>query len=405
MTQVLDVFLHEEKIGTLTLLPNDTTLFSFEESYINDSNRATLSQSFIRPESGELITDTRPYRQKLPPFFSNLLPEGRMREYLAERGGVKQEREFFLLRLLGDDLAGAITVRDSGGVGARTAQDAIEHKPETAGTYHFSLAGVQLKFSALMRQGGLTIPAHGVGGDWIVKLPSAQFAHVPENEYAMMQLAQKIGIEVPETQLIPIENITGLPDLGVLQGKQALAVKRFDRTKNGAVHIEDFAQVYTVFPDEKYAKAGYKSIANMVWTLTGEAGLSDFISRLTFSILTGNGDMHLKNWSFIYPDKKTPRLSPAYDLVSTIPYIPEDGLALKFLDTKDMGDITLASFERLARKAELPTSVVLNAVKETVEKTRAGWESDKSHYGLPADIRKRIDAHMTGLALTQGYAL
>ena len=67
--------------------------------------------------------------------------------------------------------------------------------------------------------------------------------------------------------------------------------------------------------------------------------------------------------------------------------------------------ITLAAFERLARKAELPTSVVLNAVKETVEKTWAGWESDKSHYDLPADIRKRIDAHIAGLALKQGDAL
>lgn len=399
MTQVLDVFLHDKKVGTLTLLHGDATLFAFEESYIADSSRATLSQSFIRPESGELIVDARPYRQKLPPFFSNLLPEGQMRQYLAERGGVKQEREFFLLRLLGDDLAGAVTVRDSSVAVASTEHEAIEHKPEPAGTYHFSLAGVQLKFSALMRKGGLTIPAHGVGGDWIVKLPSTQYAHVPENEYAMMNLAQKIGIEVPETRLVPIENITGLPNLGVQQRKQALAVKRFDRTASGKVHIEDFAQVYTVFPDDKYAKAGYRSIANMLWTLTGEEGLADFIRRLTFTILTGNGDMHLKNWSFIYLDQKTPRLSPAYDLLSTVPYIPNDGFALKFLDTKDMKAVGLADFERLARKAELPASVVLNAVKETVEKTRTAWSADKVHYGLPADILQCIDTHMADTAL------
>ena len=59
----------------------------------------------------------------------------------------------------------------------------------------FSLAGVQLKFSAVMEaSGGLTVPAGGMGGSWIVKLPSARFAAVPENEFAMLELARRAGI-------------------------------------------------------------------------------------------------------------------------------------------------------------------------------------------------------------------
>ena len=66
----------------------------------------------------------------------------------------------------------------------------------------FSLAGVQLKFSAMGdARGGLTIPARGVGGDWIVKLPSLQFPGVPENEFSMMTLARAVGISVPVVKL------------------------------------------------------------------------------------------------------------------------------------------------------------------------------------------------------------
>jgi serine/threonine-protein kinase HipA len=402
MSNVLDVLLYDQKIGTITLLPNDSTMFVFENSYITNAQRPALSQSFIKP-TGELITETRPYRIKLPPFFSNLLPEGAMRNYLAERGGVKPEREFHLLRVLGDDLSGAITIKDSAANPATNPNlDAVDHHPKAPDIYHFSLAGVQLKFSALMRKGGLTIPAHGVGGDWIVKLPSAQFSYVPENEHAMMRLAEKVGIQVPETRLVPIENITGLPDLGVLQGKQAVAVKRFDRTEDGQkIHIEDFAQVYTVFPDDKYEKVSYRNIAQMIWTLTGEEGLSDFIRRLTFIILTGNGDMHLKNWSFIYNDPRKPELSPAYDLVSTIPYLPKDGLALKFVDTKDMQEVDISAFERLVRKADLPEYPVMNTVKETVQKTLTVWNEEKAHYDLPSDIQDRIDEHMAKTALAK----
>jgi serine/threonine-protein kinase HipA len=400
MSNVLDVFLYDQKIGTITLLPNDSTMFVFEDAYIADAKRPALSQSFIKP-TGELITETRPYRMKLPPFFSNLLPEGAMRNYLAEMGGVKPEREFHLLRLLGDDLSGAITIKDSDANPAKNPNlDVIDHRSKEPDIYHFSLAGVQLKFSALMRKGGLTIPAHGVGGDWIVKLPSAQFSHVPENEHAIMRFAAKVGISVPETRLVPIENIRGLPDLGVLQGKQAIAVKRFDRKEDGEkIHIEDFAQVYTAFPDDKYEKVSYRNIAQMIWTLLGEDGLSDFIRRLTFIILTGNGDMHLKNWSFIYNDTRKPELSPAYDLVSTIPYLPKDGLALKFVDTKDMQKIGMSDFERLVRKADLPKYPVISTVKETVQKTLTLWNEDKTHYDLPSDIQDRIDEYMTKTAL------
>jgi serine/threonine-protein kinase HipA len=75
--------------------------------------------------------------------------------------------------------------------------------------------------------------------------------------------------------------------------------------------------------DNKYEKATYRRIAQVLGIETETARISEFIRRLVFRTLIGNADMHLKNWPLIYPDTHTPALSPAYDLLSTIPYIFE----------------------------------------------------------------------------------
>ena len=85
---VLDVLLHDEPIGTLTRVDGDRILFAFKDSYVADENRPVLGLGF-KNQLGELITAFRPTRTRLMPFFSNLLPEGHMRTYLAERAGVK----------------------------------------------------------------------------------------------------------------------------------------------------------------------------------------------------------------------------------------------------------------------------------------------------------------------------
>lgn len=129
--------------------------------------------------------------------------------------GVKPQREFFLLAVLGADPPGALNVEpfdqpEQAAEEHGSDQEDDEHVPETA--FRFSLAGVQLKFSAVMEASGrLTIPAGGMGGSWIVKLPSGRFPAVPENEYTMMALARAVRIGVPRTELIDIRNVRGLP--------------------------------------------------------------------------------------------------------------------------------------------------------------------------------------------------
>jgi serine/threonine-protein kinase HipA len=401
MKAELEVYLGDVHVGTMTQLPDARIFFSFQQAYINTDTRPTLSQSYLSQDKN-LIQSTRIYRGKLSPFFSNLLPEGHLRKYIAENAKLRIEQEFRLLQLLGNDLPGAVTARSSDQLDIEPLDNVKKEKRiDSSPMFRFSLAGVQLKLSALMeRDGGLTIPASGLGGDWIVKLPSPSFQSVPENEYAIMTLAGLVGITIPKTTIVPLTEISGLPEFGNLLGSYAFAVKRFDRKEGGVrIHMEDFAQVYGVFPDKKYEGVGYVNMARLVWTLTGEEGLREFVRRMVFCILIGNGDMHLKNWSFIYPDGRNPVLSPAYDLVSTIPYIPGDGLALNLVNSKDMVRCDHAIFQKMAEKAELPIHVVLETVKETTDKTRSLWASEKDHLNLPNHIADLIDRHMKTIPL------
>ena len=400
---ILDVRLHNQSIGSLTLLPGDRTIFAFNDSYVADENRPTLSLSF-KDDMGGLLTRIAPTQRVIPPFFSNLLPEGPLRKYLAERASVNQQREFFLLWALGQDLPGALSIHPAEGEAMPPeAADAIAANGSNA--LRFSLAGVQLKFSAYKnvgKAGGLTIPAEGVGGSWIVKLPSQQFAGVPENEFSMMTIASKMGMDVPEIRLLELGEIGNIPEgIGELRGK-ALAIKRFDRTESGPVHIEDCAQVFGVFPDDKYKKRNYRSIAEVLAIETTDADVAEYFRRLVFSTLIGIADMHLKNWSLIYPDGRTPMLAPAYDLLSTIPYIKDDSAALNYARTRKMVELSIDELRYMAAKARIPEKLVVSTARETVDRFRSVWEAEKAHLPLANAVITAVEELFGTVAIVQG---
>ncbi len=397
---VLEALLYGEPVGTLTRVSGERILFAFNESYIGNAMRPVLSLGF-KDRLGELLTDFRPTQTRLLPFFSNLLPEGHMRSYLAGLAGVKPAREFFLLWALGIDLPGAVTIRPVDGEawpqGAGGADDGYRRE----NVLRFSLAGVQLKLSAVMEaRGGLTIPTSGVGGSQIVKLPSAHFEGVPENEFSMMTLARLVGIDVPSVRLIDPGSIANLPEgIGKLTG-QALAVERFDRLADGTpVHIEDFAQVFGVYPESKYEKASYRGIASVIAAESEHADIAEFIRRLVFNTLIGNADVHLKNWSLIYPDRRSAALAPAYDLVSTIAYLADSNAALTFSRTRRFDGLTDDELTHLAAKARLPEKLVRDTARETVARFHEHWRAQKAHLPLAAPVIETLEAHMRGLPI------
>ena len=401
----LSVRLYGKHIGVITRLAGDRQLFAFEQHYIDDPQRSTLSLSF-KGSTGGLVTNFRPVGRRVPVFFSNLLPEGHLRDYLAKRAQVNPDREFFLLAVLGADLPGALVVAPlEGDEQSSEPHDALDDETRDAshggeGPLRFSLAGVQLKFSAVMEaSGGLTIPAGGLGGSWIVKLPSARFKAVPENEFVMLELARRIGISVPENKLIDIASIKGLPEQAHTLEGMALAVKRFDRLPDGAsVHMEDFAQVFGEFPSNKYKFHSYANLAAVLWAEIGEDAVREFVRRLVFTVVIGNADMHLKNWSLLYPDRRTPALSPGYDFVATLPYIPNDTLALSFGDSRSLSEITPEQMRRFADTARIPASPLWKIAVETAERIAESWKTLEQADVLPKDLRETIGKQILSVA-------
>ncbi|HZC17941.1 MAG TPA: HipA N-terminal domain-containing protein, partial [Caulobacteraceae bacterium] len=93
---VLEVLLQDRRVGKIAALGGDRSIFSFDDAYADDPDRPILSLAF-KSESGGLLRNQKPTQTRLSPFFSNLLPEGPLREYLAKRAGLKPMREYPLL--------------------------------------------------------------------------------------------------------------------------------------------------------------------------------------------------------------------------------------------------------------------------------------------------------------------
>jgi serine/threonine-protein kinase HipA len=145
---------------------------------------------------------------------------------------------------------------------------------------------------------------------------------------------------------------------------------------------------------------GRSSIAAVLWAEIGEDAILEFVRRLVFSVLIGNADMHLKNWSLLYPNRRTPVLSPGYDFVATLPYIPNDKLGLSFGDSRSLSEITPDQMRRFADKARIPASPLWKIAVETAQKTAAGWKSLEQADLLPKDLRASIQKQFLRVAAT-----
>lgn len=397
MSDALLVSLGATRVGVLSRRQDERIDFRFLPEYLAHPGRPVLGQWFL-DDPGKPVSS----RMRLPPWFSNLLPEGALRALIAEELDVSAQREFDLLVRLGDDLPGAVRVTPApADLALDEVPDLVPMEVPRSPLDHlkFSLAGVQLKFSMLLEGKRFTLPARGSDGDWIVKLPDTRFPGVPRNEFAMMTLAREAGIQVPEVTLVATSELDGLPGLPPGLEPEAFAIRRYDRTSGGRVHQEDMAQVLAEYPERKYKAANYETIANVLFRTTGERGLEEFVDRLVFTIAIGNGDAHLKNWSLVYPDGRRPRLSPAYDLVATVLYLEKDELGLNLARSKAWEDVRRASFRRLAAKIGADPEIVLGSVELALAKFELAWAEQATHLPLSADERRRLDAHRARVPL------
>lgn len=398
--QSLDIWLNDLLVGTLVRTPGDYHAFNLSAAYRSMNDPPVLSLS-LRSADGGLRRDAKPVRGALPPFFANLLPEEKLREAMERHhaASVRPGNDFDLLAALGTDLPGAVRALPSD-------SPALAADPELAGANRarFSLAGVQMKLSVMKntgKGGGITLAVGDAQGQYIAKFPSLTHIGVSENEFAILALADALGMAVPARELVEKTEFAGIPEeFNTMSTGKVLLVRRFDRGTDGTrVHMEDFAQVFGRYPSEKYIGAAYHNIAAALSSGVSLDSAMEFVRRLALVAITGNGDMHLKNWSLLYPgDGQTPELSPLYDVLSTIPYLPKDALALSLASEKAFKALTPDRWRNFANRSRLPEGAVLTAVAETAAAAHDKWSTLPERDVVPTPILARIDAHIDEMA-------
>jgi len=395
--EALALYLYEQRIGVLAHYSGSRNILTFDPAYtaLPDHIRPvfTLSQKshpdyLFRP----LVSTLR-----LPPVLSNLLPEGALRAWMAQALKIHRDSEFPLLAYAAKNLPGALSVRPvapgempawaKASRGDRLVPVQIDVRQQAG---KFSLAGVQLKFSAL-REGGRFNVSADVGEDsWIIKTPSLVHPCLAENEFTAMTLAASAGVEIPEIKLTELSEIKNLPDIRLPDEPFAFSIRRFDRSSAGRIHTEDFAQIFEVYAHDKYERHNYEQIA-AVLDRVGSAGLADvqqMARRILVNILLGNGDAHLKNWSVICPDGLNARLSPAYDIVSTRVYMQnENGMALNMAKEKHWAVINFSTFEKWANRIGISWPAIKVHLDDVVNIARKEW-SDRLDSLPMADVHK-----------------
>jgi len=138
----------------------------------------------------------------------------------------------------------------------------------------------------------------------------------------------------------------------------------------------------------------------VLWAEIGEEAVIEFVRRLVFSFVIGNGDMHLKNWSLLYPDRRMPALSPGYDFVATLPYIPNEKLGLNFGGSRSLSEITKDQMRRFADTARIAASPLWQIAVETAERAAEAWKTLEQADSLPKELRESIGKQMLGVAGT-----
>lgn len=382
--RVLQLTLHNILVGHLAGFQDGRNILIFDEEFRNNPDRPTFSLithvSF--PGVDRLMCEPWIRHQRLHPTLSNLLPEGALRELLAQALKVHVDNEFELFAHLGQDLPGALiaSALEPEQIPPHVLANYQDAMPiaalEQTGGKHFSLAGVQMKFSVKKKEGRYQLAQSSDLGDWIVKTPSTRHKSVPLNEYTAMSLARLAGIDIPDIELVPVEKLDRLPQINLPEEQYAFAIRRFDRYHGKRIHMEDFAQVLVKYAHEKYGSANYEQIGKILYQYTGDAlgNVQQFARRLLVNILLANGDAHLKNWSLSYANKVTPELSPAYDIVMTGVYIPDETqYALNLGKTKRWYNVDYGHFEAWAKKAGIPWRAIRPHLLDTMEKARALW--------------------------------
>ncbi len=322
MNEPLYVYYENCEVGVLRPDDNRRLSFCYAEPWLEHPD-----QHF--PISQSMPLRSEPYTSVAHAYFTNLLPEGGLRDLICSRLKISPENDYELLKRIGGDCAGALRILKEDDdisledqhyepISELTSVETIVGGMLLKHTdVRLSLAGAQYKLPVYLDQGKLYLPRKHAPSSHILKFSNRNYRRLSEVECLVTSLAREIGLDVVELSLWPY-------------GHQQMASisLRYDRVKEGGrllrLHQEDFCQVQGIPASMKYQNEGGPSLADcieIIRTYSDDvvADTRKLIQWMAFNVLVGNCDFHAKNLSFLYRDGQT-RLAPIYDLVATTHY-------------------------------------------------------------------------------------
>jgi len=357
----LEVFRADERVGVLRRLSRGCE-FRYEADFLRSAESSIALRLPKTPEP--LVTEGL---LNLPTYFAGLLPEGVMFTAAQKLIGSAKDDLFAVLAATGRDAVGDVDVRVPGETNhepsalnlekAKVALDLILDSSDGRVDAIAAISGAQPKMSL----GGIVRASRGAR--YIAKFPPREFPGLPENELACMTLAKRCGLRTPKVRI----------------EKGIYIIERFDRPTIGAdgvvkVHVEDMLQVMDLFPYSKYGVDFVEICQEMERIGVSAASILETVKLYAFCYMVGIGDLHAKNVSLVRKSDGQWVLSPAYDIVSTLPYrnviTGAEAMALALAD-ESKGRFELSEFTQFGQRFGIPEKAsrnVVTALARTVQR-------------------------------------
>ncbi|MFA4977620.1 MAG: HipA domain-containing protein [Sphingobacterium sp.] len=234
-------------------------------------------------------------------------------------------------------------------------QEKLKKLGEVTVAERLAITGVQPKISLSLNgeKGNKRLTLVGLWGDYILKPQSKEYLLMPEVEDLTMHLAALFKIETAKHALIRTST-----------GELAYITKRFDRKKGKKIHVEDLCQLSQLLTEQKY-NSSYERVGKIIKQFASNTGLDaiKYFRLVLFSFLTGNNDMHLKNFSLMHTNHGV-LLSPAYDLINVNLIYPKDKEDMALTLGGRKRKIKRSDFNQLAQSLGISELVRNNIYKD-----------------------------------------
>lgn len=379
--KTLAVYFNGIQTGTLSQDVSGKIAFQYDQEWLLNTGAHPISQSL--PLRDEAYSEAACIG-----FFGGLLPEENIRILIAKNLGITPRNDYAMLREIGGECAGAISLIDPETDPAprqhayhrislselETTVDTLPTRPLLAGEaeIRLSLAGAQNKLSIYYDEQGYAIPLHESPSTHILKPQSDVFPGLIENENYCLQLALDVGLPCAQAH---IETVGP---------HSCLLIQRYDRKGEGdrleRLHQEDFCQALGISSRYKYQAEGGPSLAQcfeLVRRVSAHPArdLIILFEAVLFNYLIGNNDAHGKNFALLYSISGTEQhveLAPLYDLVSTAYYRELSPKMAMKIGSKYLPD------DLRIRHWELYWQAIGFSVKQSLKRTRKFLERMES---------------------------